>query len=228
MEQLTGLIGGLSSPWDKKNKSLLVDDHGSPLTWGGIFHDVAYAQILETDDVAKGALGWIQPFVGLELYKPDFEIVFQSRPSNCIFQAGTWFGFSDFWVDDVREGQIFLTFDNDSQIWPIPDFNKNFPVNFLHMFCGGFNGWERASKWMEMNKFFTVQREVAVDYNEQAMQIWQLRTNGCLFHGNSGCNFETHQKYIGVTAACGQRHWMRLCSFITWFLHMLSTLPFVE
>ena len=215
MELLTGLIGGLSSPWDKKNKSLLVNDPGSPLTWGGDFHDVAYAQILDIDDGTRGALGWVQPFVGLDLYKPDFEIVFQGHPSNRLFQVGTWIGFSDFWVDEVRDGQIVLTFNNDSQIWPIPEFNKDFPVNFLHMFCGGFNGWERASKWMEINKLFIVQREIAVDFNEQAMQIWQLRTNGCLFHGKCGSYIEAHQKYIGVTAACSQKYWLNLCRFIT-------------
>ena len=184
-----------------------------PMQWEGTIQSPTFALISDFQDGLKGQLGCIQPHTGLEIYKPEFEIIFRGHSCNQHCQVGTWIGFQDFWVSSVSDNRIFLELTDNSSLWTIPEFDASFPLCFLHMFCGGFNGWERATKWMEANKLFTIQQEVAIDHNEQAMQIWQLRTQGELWYRKIGINTECTKKYNGIVASCNANHWMNAYRF---------------
>ena len=211
MERLKGLIDGLNPMWSQKNKSLLIDDPmRHPSLWEDVVSDVVFAQIHGTHGGLVGALGCLTPFDGLGIYKPDFEIVVQGHTCNSYFQAGTWVGLCDFEVNNRCDDKIFIALNDNSKIWTVPEFDPKFPVSFLHLFCGGFNGWERATKWMELNRVITIQKEIAIDRDEQAMQVWQLRSKGKLIFGNIRHDFVCNEKHIGCVAMASQNHWMNL------------------
>lgn len=205
------MIDGLVPPWNQKNKGLLIGDfETSPQVWDGFVDHVAFSQIHEVSNGMAGLLGAVRPFHGLELQKPDFEICFHGHSCNLPFQIGTWIGFSDFTVRSNNGSKMVVEFDKRSVVWTIPEVDAKFPLSFVHIFSGGFNGWERATKWMECSKLITVQQEVAIDHNEQAMQLWQLRSNGFLYYGKVGCDETNSNKYIGRVADCSQKQWMNL------------------
>lgn len=187
----------------------------SPLLWGDKMKDVVFAQIFANNGGLKATLGLLTPFVGLVNYKPEFEIVVESHRCNSQFQVGTWVGFCDFDVNSVADSKIFVRFNDDTKIWMISDYNPSFPVSFLHIFCGGFNGWERATKWMELNKIFSVQKEVSIDKDEQAMLVWQLRSSGELIYGTVPNDFKCPHKHVGCVAFAGQDHWVNMVRFQT-------------
>ncbi len=214
MEMLTALIEELAPPWDKRNMMLLVDEPMvSPTLWEKEISKITYAQICDVGNSFSGLLGHIKPFEGLQFYKPDFEIEFHGHRCNDLFHVGTWVGFCDFNVNVVFGNKISVTLHDESKVWTVPECSANFPSCFLHMFCGGFNGWERATKWMESKKLLCIQKEIALDCNEQAMKIWQMRSKGTLFYGKIGINDSCCQKYTGVVATCGQNHWLNICRF---------------
>ena len=71
-----------------------------------------------------------------------------------------------------------------------------------------------ATKWMECNRIMTIQKVTAIDFNEQAMQIWQLRSQGVLFYGDVGKDVVNTHKHTGCVASCNHTHWMNLCRFL--------------
>ena len=214
MEHLNCMIKGLTSPWGERNRALLVDfETKPPLTWDGMMQQETFAQVFDISDGLKCHLGSLMPFNGLGYYKPDFEIVVQGHRCNN-FQVGTWIGFKDFEVVKILNSQVWVNFTASTKVWTIPEFERSFPVCFLHLFCGGFNGWERATKWMEENRIFTIQKEIAIDFNEQAMQIWQMRSQGFLWYGNISKDDVCTNKHTGIIASCEQSHWMNLCRFL--------------
>ena len=214
MELLSGMVEALVPPWNKKNRSLLIESPMLPPTqWEGTMQNPAYVLISDLRDGLKGQLGCIHPFTGLGVYTPDFEVCFQGHSCNQHCQPGTWVGFQDFWVSNIIDNKITVVLTDESSLWTIPDYDTAFPVSFLHMFCGGFNGWERGTKWFEFEKLFTIQQEVSIDHNEQALKLWQLRTKGELCCGKIGINHDCKQKHLGIVAACNQNHWMNTFRF---------------
>ena len=209
MENLYKMINDLDPPWNLKNKSLLVDEPlTNPLHWEGMISKVSFAQISGVEGRLVGTLGCLTPFVGLETYKPDLEIVVEGRQCNRQLTIGAWIGLSDFMVDKVVANKIFLSFCEVTKVWIIPDFEKNFPFSFLHLFSRGFNGWERATKWFESNRYFSIQKEVAIDLDEQAMKLWQLRSEGTFFYNEIRHDFMNTIKHVGCVATCRDSHWM--------------------
>ena len=214
MEMLTALIDELAPPWNKQNMSLLVEEPMvSPSQWEKEISKVTFAQICDVENGFSGLLGHIKSFEGLQIYKPDFEIDFFGHRCNNQFQVGTWVGFCDFSINEVVGNKISVILHDESKMWMVPEFSANFPCCFLHMFCGGFNGWERATRWMECNKLLFIQKEIALDCSEQAMKIWQMRTKGNLFYGKIGINDTCGHKYTGVISTSGQTHWLNICRF---------------
>ena len=214
MEFLIQKIDGLDPPWNHRNKSILVGDHNfPPIHWDGLISEVNFVQISGFDGGLVGSLGCLTPFVGLGLYKPEFEIVVDGHQSNCHFPVGTWIGFCDFLVNKVNGSKINISFIETTKVWVVPDYEKDFPISFLHLFAGGFNGWERATKWFEKNRFFTIQKEVAIDSSEQAMRLWQLRSEGTVFYNEIRHDFHNKMKHVGCVTTCKERHWMNLSRF---------------
>lgn len=214
MEFLIQKIDGLDPPWNHRNKSILVGDHNvPPIHWDGLISEVNFAQISGCDGGLVGSLGCLTPFVGLGLYKPEFEIAVDGHQSNCHFSVGTWIGFCDFLVNKVNGSKIDISFIETTKVWIVPDHEKDFPISFLHLFAGGFNGWERATKWFEKNRLFTIQKEVAIDSSEQAMRLWQLRSEGTVFYNEIRHDFHNKMKHVGCVTTGKERYWMNLFRF---------------
>ena len=211
MELLDGFLHELNPVWGQKNRSLLIGEPMiSPNLWDGVISSPVFMQICDNSRDVKGFLGCLTPCVGLGTFKPDFEIVVEGHKSNSQFQVGTWVGFCNFAVNRIDNNKAFISFSDDTKMWTISEFDSSFPVSFLHLFCGGFNGWERATRWMECNKIVSIQSEVSIDRDEQAMRVWQLRSKGELIFGNIRHDFATSQKHVGCVAAVSQMHWTNL------------------
>lgn len=201
-------IKGLPHPWNHRLRSILVDSSGTlPSTWELHQQIESYGQIISCDEGIWCNPAVFKPFQGVELFPWEKKIHLINVPHDG-FTVGEWVGFNKVEVFRINEESITLNAGCHSNLWVVSEQQLGFPMNFTNVFCGSFNGWERALQWLQAKSFFQIQRNIAIDFCEQTMKIWQLRTQAPVFDSavaiRSGATLQT----MGIQMEVSNDKWL--------------------
>ena len=182
MEIFQGMLQDVPPPWGLRLKSILVDEYVPCDQWSPSMMVAGFGMISEINEGIWVNAASLVPFEGVKECQ-QWSFHFPQETVLCL-PKGTWIGFDNIVVHSIDHvsSVVELRFQSKSNVWVVPDFIQEFPLNCVHFFCGAFSGWERALVWMGRKRFFCLQQSFSIDWNDEAMRVWQLRTNAVVLN----------------------------------------------
>ena len=69
-----------------------------------------------------------------------------------------------------------IEFTPQAAVYTRPDFSPELAWTAVHMFAGGFNGWEQAAQWVNKSDIPALfSQRIEIDADEQVMHLWEVK-----------------------------------------------------
>ena len=214
MDMLRFLVDDLSDPWRTEIRSLLVDP--CPNNKIGDLVMTYGISAMTRDNILQGHRLRFEPFCGLV---GGDEMVFIESEGFQIpnIPRGSTFGVAD--AKLVSTEPLRLRLLEQSQIWIVPEFIKDWQPSFCHIFSGAFEGWSRSIEWMRHQFGIGCLQSISLDHDEDVMRIWSIRNNMPYEKPPFRVDGRKDEPITGVLANVREHSWINKCHCLTnlWF-----------
>ena len=180
MESLCSLIDEIERPWSDQLKSALFD-----FSTGSFDENMkeisSFGYVISVGDRQFDFMhATMNLYDGVRLVTPPMMI----HATMCDTFDGPiqdmWIGFKNAKI--CHGTPMALHFDQYTSLWELPDFNKDMPLTFGHLFSGAICGWSRAMEWQFTNQV----RHFVLDHDPEAIALWQTANGSKVFYDACG------------------------------------------
>lgn len=149
-----------------------------------------------------------EPFQGL--VNCDCDIIIETggrdRPD---IPCGTIFGVND--AKLLSNNPFTIKLLEESQLWIVSDFERNWQSSYCHLFAGAFEGWNRAVEWLQHRFGIGFAQSFSVDNDDDVMTVWSMRNDAPVFKPPFKITGGKYDRIFGILANVREHTWINKC-----------------